>query len=575
MHTVAELINELRSSSLDARDRERTQRLIDEIESVFRTQDGAMTSLHQQLAEHQQELKEARTEIFLLEEQLRQQTSQRFGRSSERWELEARLQARLFNETEMYAPPPETDEPSEDQDAEQAKQERARARKKKREKNPEGGRKPLPAHLPRITTVIDVQGEGKSCDECGLSLEVIRVEVQERLQRKPIEYYVERTERIVRGCPDGCGCLRCAPPVEQVVPKSMIGSSVAAQIIASKFCDALPYYRQEKMFRRDGIEISRQTMARIAIRVADRCGPLMERIDQALLECPVWGADETRVRVLHDETGKKKAGNSWMWCTSGERPPPLDDPDAEPLVLIRFSLGPGRDGGVARKLLEQFNGILMSDAYAAYDGPAKEGGITHAACMAHVRRNFRAVLKADRRNGKAREAMALIQALYEVEGRHKNSTPQERLEARRTESTAIMNRFRTWLYAEAPGVLPKSSLGKAISYAINQLGKLEVYLSHPLVPIDNNRVENCIRPFAVGRRNWLFNDQSYGADASATLYSIIETARANSVEPMHYINFLLRCMERFSQADMPWDNLLPTPGIRDYAASIGIRWEMT
>lgn len=575
MGTVAELINELRSSSLNGGDRAQTQRLLDEIETVFRAQDGTLRSLHQQLAEHQQELKEARTEIFLLEEKLRQQTSERFGRSSERWDLEARLQARLFDEAEMYAPDPQKDVHNDGPLAEQVKRDQARARKKKREENPEGGRKPLPPHLPRITTVIDVPEEEKTCDECGRFLEVIRVEVQERLQRKPIEYYVERTERIVRGCPDGCGCLRCAPPVEQVVPKSMIGSSVAAQIVASKFCDALPYYRQEKMFRRDGIEISRQTMARIAIRVADRCGPLMERIDQALLECPVWGADETRVRVLHDETGEKKAGNSWMWCTTAERPPPLNKPDGEPLVLIRFSFGPGRDGGVARKLLEQFSGTLMSDAYSAYARPAKEGGIVHAACMAHVRRNFRAVLKADRRNDKAREAMALIQALYEVEGRHKNSTPQERLEARKTESTAIMNRFRTWLYAEAPGVLPKSSLGKAISYAINQLGKLEVYLSDPLVPIDNNRTENCIRPFAVGRRNWLFNDQTFGAEASATLYSVIETARANSVEPMHYLNFLLRCMERFSQADMPWDNLMPTPGIRDYAASINVPWEMT
>jgi transposase len=574
MHAVAELINDLRSSSLNASDRARTQRLINEIESVFRTQDGTLSSLHQQLAEHQQELKEARTEIFLLEEKLRQQTSARFGRSSERWELEAQLQARLFNETELYASP-EPDKQVDEEETESAKQERAHARKKKREENPEGGRKPLPAYLPRITTVIDVPEAEKICGECRVPREVIKVEVHERLQRKPVEYYVERTERIVRGCPNGCGCPLCAPPIEQVLPKSMIGSSVAAQIIASKFCDALPYYRQEKMFRRDGIEISRQTMARIAIRVADRFGPLMERIDQALLECPVWGVDETRVRVLHDETGEKKAGNSWMWCTTAERPPPLDAPNGEPLVLTRFSFGPGRDGGVARALLEQFNGILMSDAYAAYDRPAKESGITHAACMAHVRRNFREVLKADSRNEKAQEAMALIQALYAVERRHAQSTPQERFDARMTESTAIMNRFRTWLYAAVPGVLPKSSLGKAIAYAINQLPRLEVYLSNPLVPIDNNRTEDRIRPFAVGRRNWLFNDQSYGAEASATLYSIIETARANSVEPMHYINFLLRCMERFSQADMPWDNLMPTPRIRDYAASIDIRWEMT
>jgi hypothetical protein len=351
----------------------------------------------------------------------------------------------------------------------------------------------------------------------------------------------------------------------------MIGSSTAAQIITGKYCDALPLYRQQRMFAREGIAISRQTMARTIRAVAERLDPVTRRLNELLLTCPVWGMDETRDRVLNDR-GIKKEGQSWIWCTVGERPPPAEQSNSPPLRIVLFEYGPGRGGDVAQRRLKDFSGVLMTDRYGAYDAPTRDAGIRHAACMAHVRRKFHDVLKADRKNSHAQEAMALIGKLYEIERAHAHTTPAERLTARQTQSKPVLQAFRTWLFRLGETVMPKSALGQAVRYATNSLEGLEVYLTDPWVPIDNNRVEQQIRPFAVGRRNWLFHHQAHGAEASAKLYSIIGTARENEVEPMHYLRFVLRCMERFHENEMPWDNLLPFPAIRDYAATIDIPW---
>jgi len=224
--------------------------------------------------------------------------------------------------------------------------------------------------------------------------------------------------------------------------------------------------------------------------------------------------------------------------------------------------------------LEGFSGILMSDAYAYYNGPAGDAGIVQAACMAHARRKYADVLKVEKNNPKAQVAMGFFSALYDVERLSADSPPDERRKARQEKSRPIMDAFWKWLVAEAAQVLPQSMLGKAINYTIPLWQRLEVFLDNGRVPIDNNLAENSIRPFAVGRRNWLFFDQSEGAEASTSFYTIIETAKANDVEPMHYLRFLFNCIERFSPDSMPWEKLLPTPPIRAFAESVGIPYHM-
>lgn len=567
------LLNELRNQAFDPQNRRQTLGLIDRVESLFHAQDTDLTTLHAELADHQQKLAEARAKLFYFEEQARIRAAQMFGRHSEKWRREEQLQAILFNELELalQEAPDAQPEPIETDDEQAQKKKQARAAR--REQQPEGGRSPLPEDLPRETTVIDTDEAERICDNCGKEKQVIGVEVMERLQMKPIEYVVERIERVVRACPDGCGCPSCVPPVPQVVPKSMIGATTAAQIITGKYCDALPLYRQERIFARDGIAIPRQTMARTVRAVADRLEAVSTRLNDLLMTCPVWGMDETRDRVLNDH-GVKKEGQSWVWCTMGERPPPDDAAHTAPLRVVLFEYGPGRSGTVAHRLLENFTGTLMTDRYGAYDAPARTGGIRHASCMAHVRRKFHDVLKSDKKNRHAAEALTLIGKLYEIERENVHAMPEDRLEARRTKSAPVLQAFRSWLYRIGASITPKSALGQAVSYATNSLQGLEVYLTDPWVPIDNNRVEREIRSFAVGRRNWLFHHQAHGAEASARLYSIIATARANEVDPMHYLRFVLRCMERFHETEIPWDVLLPLPAVRDYATTIGIPWAL-
>jgi len=569
---AVQLLNELRTQTLEPRNRRQTLSLIDRVESLVHAQDATLTTMHVELAQQHRELAEALAKLFWFEEQARIRAAKLFGRHSEKWHRDEALQAILFNELELALQETASDEAAAtepDKDEQKAKKKKERAAQ--RAEYPEGGRSPLPETLPRETTVIDINESERLCQECGAEKQVIGVEVLERLQMKPIEYVVERIERVVRACPAGCGCPECAPPVPQMVPKSMIGSSTAAQIITGKYCDALPLYRQQRMFAREGIAISRQTMARTIRAVAERLDPVTRRLNELLLTCPVWGMDETRDRVLNDR-GIKKEGQSWIWCTVGERPPPAEQSNSPPLRIVLFEYGPGRGGDVAQRRLKDFSGVLMTDRYGAYDAPTRDAGIRHAACMAHVRRKFHDVLKADRKNSHAQEAMALIGKLYEIERAHAHTTPAERLTARQTQSKPVLQAFRTWLFRLGETVMPKSALGQAVRYATNSLEGLEVYLTDPWVPIDNNRVEQQIRPFAVGRRNWLFHHQAHGAEASAKLYSIIGTARENEVEPMHYLRFVLRCMERFHENEMPWDNLLPFPAIRDYAATIDIPW---
>jgi hypothetical protein len=305
-------------------------------------------------------------------------------------------------------------------------------------------------------------------------------------------------------------------------------------------------------------------MARTAVSVAALLRPLETLLVQRLSACAVLCADETRVRVLHED-GEKKEGQSWMWVVTGE---------SEGVQLVRFRYDAGRDKEAAEELLTGFHGILMTDDYASYNDVVTKQGIIRASCMAHVRRRFNDVLKANKKNRYAADAMSFITGLYQVERDHATDPPAEKLVARQQQSHSIFEQFRTWLYEYAPTVVPKSVLGTAISYAINLLPRLEVYLTDGRVPIDNNRAERAIRPFVVGRKSWLFQDQAVGAKASATLYSIIETARANTMEPMHYLLFLFRCYERFGPDAMPWDKLLPVPALRDYAATLGIPYSL-
>jgi transposase len=534
------------------------------MESLLESFERQAEADHAMLAELAAKLRESEQKIMLLEERIRLSGARLFGRTSEKWRPDEKIQASLFNEIEMAVTA------SGDMKDESPASSDRRVRKPRANDEGHGGRTPLPESLPRREIVIDLPEGERVCAACGEILVRIGEDTSERLCMEPIKFYVELTVRPKYGCGCGEGSVHSASAPEHIIPKSIASPSVLGQIIASKFCDGLPFYRQANMLGRQGIDISRTTMARWAIEVHHLVSPMAELIRKLIRMSPVMNMDETRVRVLH-EGGNKKEGLSWMWVAAAVVA--RGEPRRE-VKLVTYSYAPGRDKEVAEALLSGFSGILMTDAYASYNGPSRDAGIVQAACMAHARRKFADVLKVEKGNTAAHEAMSYFSALYEVEREHAESPPDERLKARQARSRPIMDAFWNWMLAQAGRALPKSTLGTAINYAITLWPRLCVFLSDGRVPIDNNLAENAIRPFAVGRRNWLFFDQSTGAEASTTFYTLIETAKANEVEPMHYLRFLFSCVEHFGPNHIPWDDLLPTPSIRAYAESLGIPYSM-
>lgn len=576
---VVELLNSLRTAAFAMDGRKAMLDGLDTMEAVFHSMQRQLEADHERVADREQKLAEAfsrirlaEQKISLLEERIRLDMARRFGHSSERWKPDEQQMALLFDELEL-AVMQAADLLADDASAAGAPHER-RPRHSDEAKGPShGGRNPLPASLPRREIVLDISEGEKICASCGRALVRIGDDVNERLCLEPAKFFVERTVRPSYGCGCGCGGVHAAPVKETIIPKSFASPSLVAQVVTSKFCDALPFYRQSKILARDGIDISRATMARWAMQSHTLLSPMTQRIRSMMRTSPVMGMDETRVRVLH-ENGTKKEGLSWMWCAAATVEMPEADGSRRDLKLVTFHYAPGRDHEVAEELLAGFTGTLMSDAYNAYNGPSRNAGIVQAACMAHVRRKYHDVLKIAKGNQKAQVAMGFIRALYDIEREHADDPPDLRLAARNEKSRPIMERFWEWLMAEAAHVIPGSTLGKAINYTIPLWPRLKVFLGDGRVPIDNNLVENAIRPFTVGRRNWLFYDQAEGAEASTAFYTIIETAKVNGIEPMHYLRFLLNCIEHFGQDGVPWEKLMPTPAIRLFAESVGIPYNM-
>ena len=571
-----ELLQIIRTQAVSGHDKNLLT-VADQLESLFISKESDALAMHSKLNREQQarqadhrrfekdrkafeaELKEERRKRALIEEELRIRMAELFGKSSERWTPIETGQGYLFNELEMLSSKQE--ESDEEKETGCSSGQKSSNKVKRR-----GKRNKLPDHLERKTTIIDITEEEKGCLNCGNEKKVVGEQVSEQLQMKPIEFYVERTVRLSYGCACGEAGITTAEVPTQIYPKSVLGDTVIAQIIASKYCDALPFYRQERILARSGISISRQTMVRAATAVAKEVKPLFDLIGEKISESPVLCADETRLRVLNDK-GEKKDGNSYMWVAAG---------DSGGSRLVRFFFEDGsRAASTAKSLLGNFSGILMCDGYGAYPSAVKGLPVTLAACMAHVRRKFNDVLKGDRKNPHAAKAMKMIQDLYKIEKEASELSSDERLALRQEKARPKFDQFRAWLYQAAAEVLPKSALGKAVSYALNLLLRLEVYLENGDVPIDNNAAENAIRPFVVGRKNFLFHAETQGAKDSAVLYSIIETAKANDLEPMHYLLFLFRCYRHFGPDRMPWDDLIPRPDLRSYADSIGIPWKLT
>jgi transposase len=405
------------------------------------------------------------------------------------------------------------------------------------------GRKPLPEDLPRVEVVHDLPEEEKQC-ACGATLSRIGEETCEKLDYVPARVQVIRHIRPKYACKrcegveDDGPTVRIAPVPVQLIPKSMATEGLLAHIAVSKFADALPLYRQQKIFNRLGVELSRATLANWMIQAAMCCRPVIDLLQQEIRSGPLINIDESPLQVLK-EPGRSNTTKSFMWVFCG-------GPLSRPMVLYQYH--PTRSGQLALGLLDGYQGYIQSDGYSGYDHLTGKLGIAHLGCLVHVRRKFMEVVKVRKKargkqaatRGLADEALDYIGALYHIEkqARQNELSFEQIRNLRQQEAKPILDRFKTWLEVRHPQVPPKSLLGKAIQYALNQWDKLVVYLEAGFLKPDNNVAENAIRPFVLGRKNWLFAGAPDGAEASATFFSLIETAKANGLEPYAYLRYL-------------------------------------
>jgi len=467
-----------------------------------------------------------------------------FGRSSEKLSEAELAQIRLFDEAEAAIAQREVEE--------QLQLIPAHMRRRP-------VRRPLPASLPRIEVVIDIPEAEKHC-ACGHELVRIGEEPSEKLDVIPPQVRVIRTIRPKYAChhcegsgDEGKPAVRIAPAPPAIIEKGIATPGLLAYIVTAKFCDALPLYRQEKQFLRYGVELARQTMADWMIEVATACAPVMEALEKHLRSGPILWMDETTVQVMGEE-GRANTTKSYMWVVRGGLP------GAEVVV---YHYAPSRGAEVARQLIGDFEGYLQSDGYEVYDTVcAERSKIIHVGCMAHVRRDFMDAKKSSKKAGSADEALAMIDKLYVMERRRAEfQDPQQFAIARKSEVEPVLEKFHAWLLRRQTEVLPGALLGQAIDYAIGQWPKLLRYLEHPLLSPDNNASEQAIRPFVLGRKNWLFSGSPRGASASATLYSLIETAKANGQEPYWYLRRLFEALPnvRTPEELLPLLPFAPTP----------------
>lgn len=479
-----------------------------------------MAGSDQKITYLQQKIEGFKLENTFLREELRLLRQKLFGRKSEKYEQETDSLAVLF--PEWAANEKSVVEENQEKNIEVAGHNR---------KKP--GRKPISDDLPRVVVEHDLPENEKVCG-CGCMMSRIGEDSSEQLDMTPASYQVIRHVRYKYACKscqgldsDG-GTVKIAPVPEQIIPKSIATPKLLAHIFIAKFCDALPFYRQESQFARSGIEIPRATMCNWAGQVYERCEPLLNLLKQELLSGFLINADETTVQVLA-EPGRDAKSTSYMWVFRGGQP---DKP------VFYFHYHPSRSGGVAEEFLSGYRGYVQTDGYSGYNFLDGRPGVTHVGCWAHVRRKFMETIKAAggrHGNGKADEALVVIRRLYQIEKEARELPAEEIFLLRQEKSKPMLDEFEKWLMENARITPPKSLLGKAFAYTVSQWPRLMQYLQDGRIRMDNNLAENAIRPFVVGRKNWLFSGTPEGARASAFFYSIIETAKANKLEPYKYL----------------------------------------
>lgn len=393
------------------------------------------------------------------------------------------------------------------------------------------GRKALPANLPREEVIHDLKDEEKICNCCGGELSYFGEDRSEQLQYIPAQLKVIVHIRRKYACRNCEETVKSASLPKQPIPKSIATAGLLTHIIISKYAYHLPLYRQEIIFRQLGVDLPRNTTCWWMIKVAELCKPIYEIMGKTIRSGSYANADESPLRVLKEKGLPKKTKSFMFVYLGGDRTNPT----------IVFSCHPTRAGTHAEEFFKGFKGYLQTDGFSGYwifkDSPF----ITSVGCWAHARRKFFEIVKITNNPGLAHEAVDYIRKLYKVEkeAEENNLSNEERKALREKESKPVLLEIRIWLDSNYPKVPPQSAIGKAMFYALNNWEQLNRYTENGILEIDNNLNENAIRPLALGRKNWLFSGNEYGAAASAIIYSLVETCKANGIDPTNYFNHIL------------------------------------
>lgn len=480
------------------------------------------TQLQEQTTQLQEQTKTVETQKVRIEQlmgMLAKMQKSIYGQSSEKRKYvlgEDDNQISLFNEAEVeakgHAPEPTKVSVS------------GHVRKAKRTKEE------LAADVPVVEILCELDTEKLACEECGGNMRALGKEVaREELEIIPAQVRLLRYIRcsyVCKNCEKETGeaTIVKAPTPVPVIKRSLASASTVAHVMYQKYVNGMPLYRQEKDWANQGVVLSRATLANWIIRSSiDWLQPLWEAMKDYLLKQPVIHADETVIQVLKEE-GKKPSSESrmWVYCSGNTGTAPV----------ILFEYQPTRSGEHARRFLTGFHGYLQTDGYSGYN---KVPDVTRCGCWAHLRRKYQDAMPrdGDKTGSTAAVGFEYCNQLFSIEKELVQLTPEERKKERQERSKPVLEAYWSWLETVNP--LKGSKLSEAVTYSFNQKEALATFLEDGQIELSNNRVENAIRPFAVGRKGWLFADTKKGATSSAIVYSIVETAKANNLNVYMYL----------------------------------------
>lgn len=419
------------------------------------------------------------------------------------------------------------------------------ARRKKQGKRHEHGRGKLPDHLPRIPIEHDLTDDEKKCPCCGeLRCRTGAPEVSEQLEMLPPKFTVLQHIRHKYAC-SHCEQQALNPQFQvaakppQPIDRCLAAPGLLAYVAVSKWCDHLPLYRLENIFKRAQVHIPRSTMCGWLAGLGELIRPLVERMTTRIRLSRKIHTDDTRVPV--QAKGKCKSGRLWVY---------LGDL-ANPYVVYDYT--PDRTRAGPANWLRDFRGYLQADAYGGYDGIYAGGNVQEVACWAHARRKFIAAQTTDLK--RSVQMLEFARQLYAVEGQGKELDDDARRALRQAQSVPILQQIKAWLDEEGQVVLPRSPIGEAFTYTLNQWDALCRYTSEGFLNIDNNAAERGVKPIAIGRKNWLFAGDDNAGGTAARLYSLIASAQRHDLDPQRYLTSVLAQMPCTPEAE--WDRFLP------------------